>query len=1092
MMGNCVVSFGVVGVSPVGESPIIGRNGKRFVAALAALLCALASTAIAQKALPADRDQDGFPDAWEAARPGMNPDRPNTLQDAFNAAADHDTVTLMPGEYPTNNLDGKGKSLMLTSVDPESQEVVIKTVLRGNGRAPILSPSAMTTGGRLEVAGLSFTGGRPAISLNGATDGKGQPPELVLRNNRFIENQGDEGGAIAADTATLILIRNTFIGNQARNGAAVRLSGQLSLVSENNLVANGVAAGDGGGYYLNGTGIFSSRNDTFAGNRAGNSGGAVFTGMGLQTALIRNGIYWGNTAPSGSQIAVDKQTVLALEFSDVQNAFTGGITGDETLTHRMFAGGGNISQDPRFAGLDDWHVASSGGRPTGNGHWVTDAVSSPCLDAGGPADEFALEPSPNGGRINLGCYGNTGNASKTPLPALVIPWLKAQLVEGGRLCIPVRLSTPPAQPMTIQARLDSVADAQLSVENATLVFSAANWAQPQTVTVVAAKDANAANGAASLSLTGLPGAATVIALEEIDLDNPAVPGCLTDAGERFGEAVIPQPEGLVLPYTCQAPPQVQLAVLDVDGKPWPNATIERSGSIVRIRIPDAAEGSLIFSVRLRDGQRIQDQTVAVQVDAVPPLVEFSPKAVAGKPASQTVVVAASDPGATVFVTTDGNVPHEAASQTTSGTSPLTLTVTENAPIQAVAIDAAGNRSAVQTTLLAAMAVGTSLANFQVSYNSTSQTVGLAWTESPGATGSYRLYRAVGAYESRLLQDCASRGIGLPASLKVAAPTISRQANGACSTTDALPPFGATAWYAIAKTEGDVISSSATVSLNVPNATAATAVAGEARRRAKEWLLATQAATGAWAPTSTSMSATARARLRLLTTCQVLRGLQKQACVSTPAETPRAGVWNGLGFIQGQWPDNIRLAAEKTLTLAAFSLPVERADGLNLLAAALYTGTNVSGWGVQSKLAPDAINTALAKKALLTFSPTLAWTEETNIFYKTVSTSTDRYGWQPGGAASVLVSAVAYGVTQASPSTCAWVLSLQQANGSIGASIVDTAAALVWLPTGAWPTTPSNKRDAARTWLLQQQTGNGSWNNDPYLTGLCLDAISYLP
>jgi parallel beta-helix repeat protein len=55
----------------------------------------------------------------------------------------------------------------------------------------------------------------------------------------------------------------------------------------------------------------------------------------------------------------------------------------------------------------------------------TDSVSldfhlqpnSPCIDAGNPADDFSLEPVPNGGRIDMGAYGNTPDATSfSPIP----------------------------------------------------------------------------------------------------------------------------------------------------------------------------------------------------------------------------------------------------------------------------------------------------------------------------------------------------------------------------------------------------------------------------------------------------------------------------------------------------------------------------------------------------------------------------------------------------------------------------------------------------------------------------------------------------
>ena len=50
------------------------------------------------------------------------------------------------------------------------------------------------------------------------------------------------------------------------------------------------------------------------------------------------------------------------------------------------------------------------------GGWTyTDTETSPCIDAGDPSSDYTLEPEPNGDRINMGAYGNTPQASKSPL-----------------------------------------------------------------------------------------------------------------------------------------------------------------------------------------------------------------------------------------------------------------------------------------------------------------------------------------------------------------------------------------------------------------------------------------------------------------------------------------------------------------------------------------------------------------------------------------------------------------------------------------------------------------------------------------------------
>ena len=40
-------------------------------------------------------------------------------------------------------------------------------------------------------------------------------------------------------------------------------------------------------------------------------------------------------------------------------------------------------------------------------------VSSPCIDAGDWSSDYSREPAPNFGRINIGAYGNTAQASRS-------------------------------------------------------------------------------------------------------------------------------------------------------------------------------------------------------------------------------------------------------------------------------------------------------------------------------------------------------------------------------------------------------------------------------------------------------------------------------------------------------------------------------------------------------------------------------------------------------------------------------------------------------------------------------------------------------
>jgi hypothetical protein len=65
----------------------------------------------------------------------------------------------------------------------------------------------------------------------------------------------------------------------------------------------------------------------------------------------------------------------------------------------------------------DLHVESStGSRRNNTSTWVIDAHCSVAIDKAPATFAFDREPSPNGGRRNLGAYGNTPEASKSCIP----------------------------------------------------------------------------------------------------------------------------------------------------------------------------------------------------------------------------------------------------------------------------------------------------------------------------------------------------------------------------------------------------------------------------------------------------------------------------------------------------------------------------------------------------------------------------------------------------------------------------------------------------------------------------------------------------
>jgi len=138
-------------------------------------------------------------------------------------------------------------------------------------------------------------------------------------------------------------------------------------------------------------------------------------------------------------------------------------TGEPVVTYSNIGGYGsglgNMDTDPYFVQWGSWIESSgnpSSGSPTepsaiwnpgdyhlqsesglwepGNRMWLIDAISSPCIDAGDPNASVGLEIHPNGQRINLGAYGGTVEASRTPSDTLSDSSVWAFLFQWCQAC----------------------------------------------------------------------------------------------------------------------------------------------------------------------------------------------------------------------------------------------------------------------------------------------------------------------------------------------------------------------------------------------------------------------------------------------------------------------------------------------------------------------------------------------------------------------------------------------------------------------------------------------------------------------------------
>jgi hypothetical protein len=303
---------------------------------------------------------------------GLSPETPfATIQKGIDTVEDGDTIIVYPGRY-TESINFLGKNITLTSTEPTSSDIVNRTTiidgsvwLRGTE-----DPNCTLTG--FNINGI-IAGFDRLIDPNGENHTHATISHCVLENIT-----SGCGRVIWACDGT---ISNCVIANTSY--MCLRPSPVPAIVGCHGLIKNCTMANMSDGIEILEGGI----------------------------CTIENCIIY-----RSSPIIVANGATLNISYCDLQGGLDW-IWGGGTVNW----GPGNIDADPRFARLGSWqvkgdyHLKSQAGRWDPNQNiWVYDANTSPCIDAGNPGCPFGDEPAPNGNRINMGAYGGTAEASKSP------------------------------------------------------------------------------------------------------------------------------------------------------------------------------------------------------------------------------------------------------------------------------------------------------------------------------------------------------------------------------------------------------------------------------------------------------------------------------------------------------------------------------------------------------------------------------------------------------------------------------------------------------------------------------------------------------
>ena len=354
-----------------------------------------------------------------------------SIQDAIDAASDGDIIVVQEGTY-FENINFRGKNIVLTSTDPNNPDIVAATIIDGQQRGSVVTfvtgeePNCvlngfMITNGNAEWGGGICCRSNPTIANCIISDNRGEygggmyggsVGGTIITNCTFSRNVASiSGGGILLEGDYPTLTKCTFVENSARYGGGLHGSGNPLLTLTNCIFSNNSAVWYGGGIYQN-VGYPVLTNCVFYKNSAGHGGGGMYA-FDCSTVLT-NSIVFGNSPDQLHSLDGD----LLVKYSDVQGGWPGecNIDVDPNFTKLSYWDNNGTPDDPEddFLVDGDYHLKSQAGRwDTNEGRWTIDEVTSPCIDAGDPMSQIMHEPFPNGGIINMGAYGGTVEASKS-------------------------------------------------------------------------------------------------------------------------------------------------------------------------------------------------------------------------------------------------------------------------------------------------------------------------------------------------------------------------------------------------------------------------------------------------------------------------------------------------------------------------------------------------------------------------------------------------------------------------------------------------------------------------------------------------------
>jgi predicted outer membrane repeat protein len=290
------------------------------------------------------------------------------------------------------------------SLSKDSHATVSNCVFTGNAKA--------ISGTSVVCTDSVFTGNGTERGLGGAV----RIETGTFLRCRFRDNLAGAGGAIYGTNVTLedcAFLRNVAGSYGAVGCACADIHGCLFAGNRSKGVVGALDISERG----------KLTNCTIVGNRSKMWGAVDLTPAEttVTNCIIRDNFCedtsFGEIAYSRTTISFSCVAPPPWQLKELGYVRSGLMDVDPVFVNPGYWDPNGTADDPNddFWVEGDYHLKSQAGRwDPKSQSWVKDDVTSPCIDTGDPNSPVGDEPEPNGGRVNLGAYGGTAEASKSP------------------------------------------------------------------------------------------------------------------------------------------------------------------------------------------------------------------------------------------------------------------------------------------------------------------------------------------------------------------------------------------------------------------------------------------------------------------------------------------------------------------------------------------------------------------------------------------------------------------------------------------------------------------------------------------------------